>query len=839
MLKTHRSALTALIAAVLLVGGLGAVPANAQKPEPVPPEQQPGPEADLSLDLSSLKDAPLVGDTVELSLDVANSGPEDADEVWVYGSLSDSFKVTSSDNDCSSDEWGGVSCSLGSFDSGDERSFDFEFERVKAREAWGYFSINASGPDPVYDNNYAELYIEPDTSNPADVSVDLDADDDKNAEVGDEFTYEIEVQNTGPEEAHNVVVTDSIPYGVDVQSFASDDSTDDCAMTESEPYGVEDGGPGSTGGGTTAPYVYRELRCSLGTLNPDERALITLEVERNDPYELWNSAWVSTSSYDDNYENDYAYVSTAADPSVTSDISTDIEGPSTTPLLGDSFDVNFTVGNSGPAPVGDASLGAFMPDGLVLDSVSSADDGVECSANQPYPTTAGGGSAEGDASTRPAEPEPEPATPPKSDGGRMANPDYAPIYYGGQGFNCAVGALAPGDSVDVVASLTRVKSREQWITASTWSSNVDPDYEDNYGEVQLAPDTSHPADVAVDISGPDDADIDEEVQFDIDVTNEGPMDARSVIVTDTLPYGLDYVSSTTSDDSDSCTVAEDPPIYYAETDAPKMAAPYYWGYRQIRCDLGTLNSGASESVEITTTRTSEFEMSNSAYVETASFDSNYDNDYDYSTLKGEPSGPCPLNAEGTKQADDISVINCPVEAGAGADSVLVSPTPSARSVKVGAGKGPDTLVVNVPSGSAKNRRMKVNSGPGQDNVTIVVAPGATNANVVVRTGKGRDLVTIDATRLAPGVKIVVIGGKGADVIQPSVGTSTVNATWLNGFMLWGGMGNDILTGAYADDQLHGGGGSDTLTGGGGADTIDGGSAKDVCSGGTGTDALKS
>src|SRR4051812_27313098 len=99
MTKTRRSVVTALLSAVLLIGGLITAPAFAQQPDPGP-EPQPGAEADLSLDLSFPGGTPLVGDTVDLSLDVANDGPEDASDVWIYGSLSDSFKMTKSDADC-------------------------------------------------------------------------------------------------------------------------------------------------------------------------------------------------------------------------------------------------------------------------------------------------------------------------------------------------------------------------------------------------------------------------------------------------------------------------------------------------------------------------------------------------------------------------------------------------------------------------------------------------------------------------------------------------------------------------------------------------------------------
>ncbi|MCU0910201.1 MAG: Hint domain-containing protein [Rhodobacteraceae bacterium] len=77
-------------------------------------------------------------------------------------------------------------------------------------------------------------------------------------------------------------------------------------------------------------------------------------------------------------------------------------------------------------------------------------------------------------------------------------------------------------------------------------------------------------------------------------------------------------------------------------------------------------------------------------------------------------------------------------------------------------------------------------------------------------------------------EIEAIGGtSGADLIDASAASS--------GMELYGGDGNDTLTGGSGGDWLEGGGGNDLLTGGDGWDGLDGGAGNDTLYGGAGAD----
>ena len=95
----------------------------------------------------------------------------------------------------------------------------------------------------------------------------------------------------------------------------------------------------------------------------------------------------------------------------------------------------------------------------------------------------------------------------------------------------------------------------------------------------------------------------------------------------------------------------------------------------------------------------------------------------------------------------------------------------------------------------------------------------TTENVVMQTGGGNDTITVTALA-GTGVKNVVLdGGDGNDTLNGSAANTTLQ--------LSGGLGDDVLTGGSRNDVLSGGAGNDTLTGGKGMDVLDGGAGDDT------------
>ena len=802
--------------------------ASAQTTDP--PES--GPLADLSLKMDSPGPTPLVGGTFQLVFTATNSGPETATDAAFSMYVPAELKLegtTSSDpnDDCAADEkppettapaptapsGGGtasptpesdsgvaqpgyygdsVYCALGSMASGDTSVITVSLRRIGARETYSSGWIGSAINDPNYENNYIDLSLAADTSNPADVGVTMTGP--KSPEVGSDFTYRMTVTNNGPSATGSVTLMSPTGYGVTFVSAQPERSGDDCEL-------IDYSSPEST---APAYGGYTELYCDIASLGAGESTDVTVTVNRASAYELWLSSSVQTTNYDANYENDYAYMSVPADPSVTSDLGVTMTASEDAPLVGSEFDLDIAVTNSGPAPSGDTWLSNYLPPGLTFVSATPADT---CSHND-Y------GTPMADAPT--AAPSQE------------AGDAYYPISPGG--VFCSIGSVAPGSSTNVTIRVARTSAREIWNSAWVSSSNHDPNYENNYSDLLIGPDKSKPADVSVTMSAPAKPEVGSDFALTLEVTNNGPSAAESVMVSDYLPYGLEYRSATSDDPTDECSFSGD----RYDSPQPGSFAPTFYVLREVICRVGTLAPGETATVTIDVTRSTEYEIWNSAWAVTTNYDEHYDNDYASILIEGEPyPGACPAAGEvkGTSGADAVVIGDCYAETGGGADQVEMVP-PSTGDSAVASGKGRDTINVNLSVGSSERRRVAVDSGGGGDVINIKVAPGADNATVTVEAGGGADRITIDAPAGASALRILVFGGPGNDTISWTGSSQNAGAIY-PGFQARGGDGTDLLQGGLGNDGLHGGRGGDRLFGGLGDDVLRGGPGYDTCRGGPG------
>jgi Ca2+-binding RTX toxin-like protein len=124
--------------------------------------------------------------------------------------------------------------------------------------------------------------------------------------------------------------------------------------------------------------------------------------------------------------------------------------------------------------------------------------------------------------------------------------------------------------------------------------------------------------------------------------------------------------------------------------------------------------------------------------------------------------------------------------------------------------------------------------------TLSVFGDSANNNITVsRDAAGKLLVNGGAIAVAGGTptvantSLIQVFGQG--------GNDTVKISEVNGALpranLFGGAGNDVLTGGSADDQLFGQTGNDTLLGKGGFDLLFGGSENDTLTGGVADDQV--
>lgn len=122
--------------------------------------------------------------------------------------------------------------------------------------------------------------------------------------------------------------------------------------------------------------------------------------------------------------------------------------------------------------------------------------------------------------------------------------------------------------------------------------------------------------------------------------------------------------------------------------------------------------------------------------------------------------------------------------------------------------------------------------------TIIVSPDQADATVFHATINGQDAGTVSAADVR---LIRLFGGTGNDTLRVDLPDTNIRA-WLYGGkgddVLSGGGGNDRLSGSYGNDTLNGGGGDDILTGSRGDDIIDGGAGNDRLYGEAGNDTLR-
>jgi Ca2+-binding RTX toxin-like protein len=148
--------------------------------------------------------------------------------------------------------------------------------------------------------------------------------------------------------------------------------------------------------------------------------------------------------------------------------------------------------------------------------------------------------------------------------------------------------------------------------------------------------------------------------------------------------------------------------------------------------------------------------------------------------------------------------------------------PAQRVTSVGLNTAPETITAVFAGGV-----LTVTGDDQDNNITVSRDPAGT-----LLVNDGAVPITGGVPTVANTTSIQIFGLGGNDVLTVSD---------LNGAMppakLFGGDGDDTLTGSGSDDELDGGPGNDTLSGGGGNDILNGGPGNDILIGGRGNDVI--
>ena len=496
-------------------------------------------------DLSIEKSAPPTinpGETLVYSIAVTNNGPSTAFDVEVSDVLPADVTYVSDTASGGCTPSGPVNtyaCDIGTILSGDTVNFtitvavdaDVEDGDVLTNRV----SVSSSTPDNVPGNNADSAST---TVDVADMEADLAIEKVEGSPTvlaGGTLTYTITVDNFGPLAVPNVRVTDSLPSML--------------------MYVTDTAGPGGTPGCIDVAIVGTTLVCDLGPMLAGQTisfvlttmvdpgvtsgtAIINTAVvgpgivvvgpdEEDDDVSTFDNVFAPMQGgnnfpTDPNPENNESTAIVIA--ARQSDISVDKDASTITPAIGGAFDWTVQVKNAGPSHATNVVMVDTLPAGVTY---VSDDAGCDTSS---LPT-----------------------------------------------ITCAIGALNAGATASVTISVTVngdvMPNAAQTNTAEASADEPDPDLSDNSDSSTVIPFESSDADLRVTKAASDDTpQPGERVTFTLTVQNLGPAVAPNVVLEDTLPAEMIYVS-----DDAGCDTS---------------------GLPTLSCALGALDAGDSASVEI-------------------------------------------------------------------------------------------------------------------------------------------------------------------------------------------------------------------------------------------------
>ncbi|WP_420603083.1 gliding motility-associated C-terminal domain-containing protein [Flagellimonas sp.] len=437
---------------------------------------------DLSLTKNVDNTNPTVNTNVVFTLTVFNTGPSDATAIQVTDQLPTGFTYVSDDGGGDYDDATGI-WNVGAMTNGGNASLNITATVNPTGNYTNIAEITAQGEtdsDSTPNNGVAgeddQDQVIINAAPLVDISVTKTADD-LTPNVGDPIVFTITVQNDGPNDATNVVVTDFLASGY--------------AFVSAVP---------SNG-------VYEPLNGSWTIGNLANTALETLVITANvlaagdytniaELTGLTETDVDSTPANNDDTEDDQQTV--APVPVLVSDLVLRKSVNILSPLVGEEVIFNISITNNGPSDVTGVEVQDLLPTGYTY----------------------------------------------------ISNNRTAGVYDPNTGIWELNGVIPNGttETMNIIATVNPLGDYFN-VTEVFSSNNLDPNSTPNNNNIfendqDSAGTTPIPAadldlDKTVDNASPD---VGSNVTFTVTVTNDGPSDATSVVVSDALPSGYTYVS---------------------------------------------------------------------------------------------------------------------------------------------------------------------------------------------------------------------------------------------------------------------------------------------------------
>jgi uncharacterized repeat protein (TIGR01451 family) len=298
-------------------------------------------EADLSIEIIAAPDPAIVSRYLTYTLEIANQGPSEADQVVVTDTLPGGVSlvsITPSQGDCV-----GAVCSLGPIASGNQASITLIVIPQVAGVVTNTATVGSTAFEPTPDDNTASLATT--VLAAADLSIEM-ADAPDPVLVGQHLTYTLAIANQGPSEADQVVVTDTLPGGVSLVSITP--SQGGCVGTV----------------------------CSLGPIASANQASVTIVVIPQNAGIITNVAMANSATFELTPDNNTASITTTVLVTAT-DLSIDMVDAPDPVTAGQPLTYTLAVANHGPSDSPQASIVATLPDEVSIISIPASCGAVD------------------------------------------------------------------------------------------------------------------------------------------------------------------------------------------------------------------------------------------------------------------------------------------------------------------------------------------------------------------------------------------------------------------------------------------------------------------------------